>query len=104
MSHPRPGWQSASLRTQQRILLTLVLAAPLMLMAQSSGGSYALTRQLIASGGSRAVNGGAILTGSIGQSATAVATGGSFELSGGFHVRASGDPLPDALFRNGFEN
>lgn len=103
MSISRPSRPRCRLGLWQRVAVGLLLAAPLALTAQSSGGSYAMPRQLIASGGARISSGSTSLTGSIGQSTAAVATGGSYELSGGFHVRVS-SPLPDALFRNGFEN
>lgn len=81
-------------------ILILLLAAPVAL-AQSSGGSYVLRKQAIAGGGTRASAGALALTHTIGQPHAAVASGGSYRLTGGFHApRAAAQ---DPLFANGFE-
>lgn len=69
-----------------------------------TGGPYQLQKQAIAGGGQRASGGSYVLTGTVGQSnATPTpATGSTYLLTGGFHVRAL--PLGNDLFRNGFEN
>lgn len=89
--------------TIQRILLamTVALATPVVL-AQSSGGEFSVTRSVIASGGATATGGAFSLTGTIGQSATAVSSGGEFTVSGGFWPRTPLD-RPDPVFLDGFE-
>ena len=49
-----------------------------------SGGSYNVTQAVIEGGGGTSANGTTNVTGSIGQSATVVASGGSYTVSGGF--------------------
>lgn len=68
-----------------------------------TGGSYSLPRQVIAGGGNRASGGSYVLTVTAGQSATGPAGAGSYALQQGFHTASTSGPLPDALFRNGFE-
>lgn len=70
-----------------------------------SGGAYELRKQVIAGGGQAALGGGYALVGTVGQSAVTQVSGGSYQLTGGFHGPVvAAPPLPDALFGNGFEN
>ena len=80
----------------------LLLLTPALLLAQSSGASYTLRKQVIASGGVRAAAGSYVLTSTIGQALAAVAQGGSYRLTGGFHQPVSSAPSPN-LFANGYE-
>ncbi len=85
-----------------RYALTLLLLTPALLLAQSSGGTYTMRKQAIASGGVRATAGNYVLTSTTGQALAAVAQGGSYRLTGGFHQPVSAAPSPN-LFANGFE-
>lgn len=69
-------------------------------LAQSSGGDFAITRQVIAGGGASASGGGFAAAATNGQASVDVATGGAFAVRGGFHVPAD---LNDPLFSDGFE-
>ena len=69
-----------------------------------TGGPYTLTKQVIAAGGARANGGAFVLTGTIAQSSAATANAGSYQLRAGFYVPESLGPVPDAIFKNGFEN
>jgi len=44
-----------------------------------------------------------VLVGTVGQSAAAAATGGTYALTGGFHGPTANAVLPEELFRIGFE-
>ena len=72
-------------------------------VAPPTGGPYTLSKQVIAAGGTRASGGAFVLTSTIAQSSAATANAGSYQLRAGFHAPALG-PLPDAIFKNGFEN
>ncbi|HET7843732.1 MAG TPA: hypothetical protein VFL14_06255 [Xanthomonadales bacterium] len=67
--------------------------------AQSSGGIYTLRKSVIGAG---ATTQGTPyrLVATAAQPSAAVATGGNYRLTGGFHQRAG----PGALFCNGFED
>lgn len=69
-------------------------------LAQSAGGDFAITRQVIAGGGASASAGDFGVVGTAGQSAPGISSGGDFTIRGGFHVPADRD---DALFSDGFE-
>ena len=69
-------------------------------LAQSSGGDFAITRQVIAGGGTSAQGGDFGLAGTAAQAAPGVSSGGAFTVRGGFHVPA---PRGDPLFSDGFE-
>ncbi len=69
-------------------------------LAQSSGGDFAITRQVIAGGGTSAQGGDFGLAATAAQSAPGISSGGDFTVSGGFHVPA---PRGDPLFSDGFE-
>ena len=63
-----------------------------------------LTKQVIAAGAARASGGVFVLTGTIAQSSVATTNAGSYQLRAGFHAPETLAPLPDAIFKNGFEN
>jgi hypothetical protein len=91
-----------------RILFGALGAASLLLASAiaaqvPSGGSYSLPKQVIGGGGTRSSGGSYVLTGTAGQSATGPASAGNYALQQGFHTATSSGPLPDPLFRNGFE-
>lgn len=69
-----------------------------------TGGPYMLTKQVIAAGAARASGGAFVLTGTIAQSSAASANAGSYQLRAGFYAPEALGPLPDAMFKNGFEN
>lgn len=69
-------------------------------LAQSAGGDFAITREVIAGGGGSAQGGDFGVAATAAQPATGVSSGGDFTVRGGFHVPvARGDPL----FSDGFE-
>ncbi len=80
-------------------LATAVLCTGLA-FAQSAGGDFALTREAIAGGGSRAIGGSYTSINTTGQAAPGRLTGGAFVLGGGFQT-----PMPraQAIFADGFE-
>ena len=86
--------------------LTLFLLLPALSLAQTppSGGPYVLPKQVIATGGTRASGGALELTGTAGQSATTLISGGSYAIQGGFYQAGGSPPVVDAIFKNGFEN
>ena len=86
----------------QRFLL-LMLLAPVLGLAQSNGGPYVMKKDVIAAGGQQAAQPGTVLVGTVGQSAAAAATGGTYALTGGFHGPTANAVLPEELFRIGFE-
>lgn len=97
--------------TQQRTLLTAVLVAAFApaqaappTQAPPSGGTYVLTKQVIAAGGNRSSGGSYQLVGTLGQNTAGRANAGGYQLQIGFHGAASNAPLPDSIFRNSFEN
>lgn len=80
------------------LLLAATLAAQV-----PTGGSYSLPRQVIGAGGERATGGSYVLVDTIGQAATGPASGSAYTIQQGFHAAAAAGPLPDLMFRNGFE-
>ena len=84
-------------------LLVLLLLVPLLGLAQSSGGTYVMKKDIIAAGGQQASAPGSVLVGTVGQSAAGPATGGTYVLTGGFHGPTSTAVRPEAIFRDGFE-
>ena len=86
--------------------ISLLLLLPALSLAQTppSGGPYALPKQVIATGGARATGGALVLTGTAGQSATTIVSGGSYVIQGGFYQAINTPTQPDAIFKNGFEN
>lgn len=83
-------------------IAALLLAAQLIAQVPS-GGSYSLPKQAIAGGGTRSSGGSYVLTDTAGQSAAGSSSAGNYTLQQGFHAATSSGPLPDPLFRNGFE-
>ena len=86
-------------------LLLLLIAAVTTVGAQSTGGTYTMRKQIIASGGNRASAGPYVATGTIAEPiASAAQLGATYRLTGGFHgPRASSAPLPERIFCGGFE-
>ena len=71
----------------------------------SVGGTFTLKNQVIAAGGKRVSGAAFDLTGTLAQAIAGpspAANGGNFVLHGGFHNASI--PLPEAIFRDGFEN
>lgn len=68
-----------------------------------SGGSFEIRRSTIDAGGGRSAGNGLQLIGTIGQPDTGLATGGSFELRGGFWAAATPAGTTDGVFSDGFE-
>jgi hypothetical protein len=89
---------SRALRVGLSLLLLLGAA-----LAQS-GGTFEIVRSTVDGGGGRSSGGDFELVGTIAQpdADPAIATGGTFTLRGGFHT-ASGAPLADPIFADGFE-
>lgn len=85
-------------------LVLLLLPAIVLAQAPPSGGPYRLPKQVIASGGATASASGWSVTGTVGQSAVQVVTGGPYQLFGGFHGPAIASDSSDLIFRDGFEN
>jgi hypothetical protein len=78
-----------------------LVAAPA--LSQSTGGTYALERSVVAGGGGSSAGGAYALSGTIAQpEAHAVSTGGLYQLHGGFWSGASTAPEV-AVFADGFE-
>jgi hypothetical protein len=75
-----------------------VLAATV--LAQSSGGDFAITKSSIDNGGGVSAGGEFSLTGTIGQpdANPQVSSGGGFMVAGGFWAKAH-----DVIFKSGFE-
>ncbi len=104
--HPpaRETAMSASSARRRRLWLIVLITLPLAAIAQSSGGSYTITKSVIAGGGQRNNTGSHVLIGTVGQPVTGVSTGGSYRLTSGFHAPASASvPQPDPIFANSFE-
>jgi len=102
---------SAVVRTLRRVcgapLLAVLFGAALLagtsVLAQSSGGGFDLRPWAVGSGGGRALGGGHVLEGTLGQpDAGALQSGGSFQLTGGLHRRAAPEP-GGPLLADGFE-
>jgi len=88
--------------------LVLVILASLcaqQVMAQSSGGDFEITRHTIDNGGGQSSGGDFTLTGSIGQADASLqtASGGSFQMTGGFWANGPVTPPGELLFADGFE-
>ena len=82
--------------------LVACMSACMSLAAQSSGGSYAITRSLIAAGGTSSGSGAFRLDGSVGQSAAAATlSGADFRLSDGYWIPTS--TASDTIFVDGFD-
>ena len=74
------------MNTRIFIVLLLIIALAFNAAAQSSGGTFAITKSVIAAGGSQSSSGGSFaLAGTIGQAAAGDSlTGGGFSLNSGF--------------------
>ena len=77
--------------------------------AQSTGGEFAITRDVIAGGGARATGGDFSVVSTVAQPASGpapggMASGGVFTLRGGFHLpTGEAPPLGNDIFNDGFE-
>ena len=91
-----------SLRATLFLLLVAGVAAA---GAQSTGGTYTMRKQVIASGGNRAMSGPYVATVTIAEpTASAAQSGGTYRLTGGFHgPRGPAVVLPERIFCDGFE-
>lgn len=99
------GAGSTSWRRRESCLLLLLVVITPIYATPPSGGGYVIQREVMAGGGQAVGGGPYALVGTVGQpAATSAVSGGSFQLSSGFHSpRAPALPLPDPLFKNGFE-
>lgn len=97
-----PGAPTPSLALALAVIILVSLAAPTLAdpPASTGSGSFSIARQSIDGGAQRASGGEFTLTGVVGQTDPGVATGGQFNLRGGFH-RATGSL--DGIFSDGFE-
>lgn len=70
-----------------------------------AGGTFVMSRHVVASGGGQVTGGSYALNGTVGQAeAQGPVAGAGFVLTGGFHApQAPAVPLPDPVFRDGFE-
>lgn len=89
-----------SRRSATLLWIALATACAGVAVAQSSGGEFAITRQVIAGGGNAASGAGFTAVSTAGQPSVEVAVGGPFVVRGGFHVPAE---LTDTLFSDSFE-
>ncbi len=92
------------MRAQTLVAVSGLLAAALVAVtaaAQSQGGSFRITREVIAGGGGDAGGGSFQLVGTVAQYAAADQAGGSFRLRGGFHAPHGG--TSDGIFADSFE-
>lgn len=86
------------------VAVIAALAATGVALAQASSTSYQVPRQSIDGGAQRSASASYTLDATIGQpDAGPAMTSASYELRGGFHRAAATGPLPDPLFRDGFE-
>lgn len=97
MSVPHPRWRRPALLAAAAFAAT---AAASGIAAQASGGIHQVPRQVLAAGSTRAQVATHLLLGTPGQASTGLASGGSYELSGGFHRSQA---RADTLFGDGFE-
>lgn len=88
---------------RKTLVITGLVAATALAAQVPSGGPYSLPKQVVAGGGTRSSGGSYVLTDTAGQPATGPASAGSYALQQGFHTATASGPLPDPLFRNGFE-
>jgi len=101
LSDPGEVGGGPGLRKSSKVLgWALAAAAAGNVLAQSAGGDFAITRQVIAGGGTSAQGGGFGLAGTAAQATPGVSGGGDFTVRGGFHVPV---PRGDPLFSDGFE-
>lgn len=88
------------------LVATLLAAGSATVSAQSSGGEFEVTKHTIDNGGGRSTGGQFTLTGSIGQpdASLQTASGGNFQLTGGFWANGVVTPPGELLFSDGFES
>ena len=77
----------------------LALLLPVTALAQSSGGSFTISRSTVDPAAPSLTGGAFSLDATVGQPTTQPVAAGSFELTGGFNAIGSGDDI----FSNGFE-
>ncbi len=86
----------------------LITAVPIsVVLAQSSGGDFEITRHTIDNGGGLSTGGGFELVGSIAQpdASLQTASGGDFQVTGGFWANGSViTPSGELLFSDSFES
>ena len=85
--------------------MALLVAARTTALAQSSGGVFEIHRVTVDNGGGRSSGGQFTLAGSIGQpdASTQTASGGRFQLRGGFWAKGDSTPPHELVFADGFE-
>jgi len=98
----RYRYRQVARRLGLAILLVVMIPAD---ATAPAGGSFVMSKHVIAAGGGRVVGGGLDLVGTVGQhEAQNTVSAGPYLLASGFHTpRAPVVPLPDNLFRDGFE-
>jgi hypothetical protein len=91
--------------TRPLLLAALLATGSPLTLAQSSGGIYTVTKSTIDNGGGRSSGGAFTLNGSIGQADASLqtATGGIYQVTGGFWANGVIELLGDGLFMDGFE-
>jgi hypothetical protein len=89
-------------RCRYASLALIVIMLPGWVAAQSAGGRFTITKEVIGGGGGRHEAGPVTLTSTVAQPAAATHAGGRFRLSGGFHQPRTAT-REDSIFRNGFE-
>jgi hypothetical protein len=96
-----------SSRVSDHVLLLLLGAMALGLFIADaraqSGGDFEIRRSTIDAGGGRSTGSNLQLIGTIGQPDAGLATGGTFELRGGFWAAATPAGATDVVFSDGFE-
>ena len=92
-------------RISRVVLIILASLCAQQVMAQSSGGDFEITRHTIDNGGGQSSGGAFTLTGTIGQADALpqTASGGSFQMTGGFWANGPVMPPGELLFADGFE-
>ena len=99
---PTPAHPARHLTRLTFVLACLAFAGTA--IAQSSGGDFALTRDVIAAGGGQAAGGDFAIVGTTAQAVPGIAQGGDSTLRGGFHLPAADTPPQGSdIFSNGFE-
>ena len=80
-------------------LLLALLALPTTIVGQAVGGDFALTRDVVAGGGTHMTSADFAVTATHAQPAVDMQRGGRFSLQGGFH-----QPVDKLIFADGFED
>ncbi|MDJ0654434.1 MAG: hypothetical protein QNJ40_09795 [Xanthomonadales bacterium] len=99
---PRPTTLFSPGTALVALLLLLWCLSPL---AQSSGGSFEITSSTLDAGGGRSEGGSFAVTGTIGQADASLqsASGGTFQLTGGFWAEGAVVAPGESLFADSFE-